>query len=95
MDPRHAALGVDDHFGEEVGEAGAGEGGRARAVEVPVVDGFAGGGRAEAGALGGGRGRGGRGGDGVGVGGLRGGLDVGGSGGPGAGGGGAHSCGMG
>lgn len=45
---RHALLGVGNHFREEVGEAGATELGGAGAVEVPVVDGFAVGGGAEA-----------------------------------------------
>ena len=50
MDARHAALGVGDYFGEEVGEAGAAELGGACAVEVSVVDCFAVGWGAEAGA---------------------------------------------
>ena len=93
LDPSHPPLGVDHHFGEEVGKAGVREGGRARAVEVPVVDGFAGGGRAQAGAGLGGRRRGGRGGGGLK--GLRGGLLEIAGGGPGAGGGRAHGWGMG
>ena len=51
LDSGHAALGVGDHFCEEVAEAGAGELGGARAVEVAVVDCFAGGGGAESGLL--------------------------------------------
>lgn len=40
-------LSVDDHFGEQVGEAGAAELGGAGPIQVPVVDGLAVGGGAE------------------------------------------------
>ena len=51
LDSGHAALGVGDHLREEVAEAGAREFGSTRAVEVAVVDCFAGGGGAEGGLL--------------------------------------------
>lgn len=62
LDSCYPFLRIADHLTEEVGEAGAAELGRPRAVEVPVIDGFAVGGGAEAVCGGGGadEGRGGR-----------------------------------
>ena len=49
MDSRHAVLGVDDHFSEQIGETGTAELGGAGAVQVAVVDCLAVGGCSEAG----------------------------------------------
>lgn len=41
LDARHPLLGVDDHFAEQVGEAGSAQLRRPAAVQVAVVDGLA------------------------------------------------------
>lgn len=53
LNARHPPLSIDDHFAEQVREAGAAELRIARAVQVAVVDGFAVGWRAETGGGGG------------------------------------------